>query len=104
MVLYCPAYSPVVSHNGYGSGPKAQGPKAVGSSPKRVYKALTDYTKPQNIIQSPDRLYKAPTKRVPSIQSSTKTIQRVKTLDKTKTKTKNLKMFNNSSNKYYFSI
>ena len=28
-------------------------------SPKRLYKALTDYTKPQDIIQSPIRQYKA---------------------------------------------
>ena len=31
-----------------------------GGSRKRVYKAPTDYPKPQQTIQSPDRLYKAP--------------------------------------------
>ena len=30
------------------------------STPKRLYKAPTDYTKSWNTIQSPDRLYKAP--------------------------------------------
>ena len=33
---------------------------ARGGSPKRLYKALTDYTKPQQTTQSPDRLNKAP--------------------------------------------
>jgi len=28
-------------------------------TPKRLYKAPTNYTKPQNTIQSPDRLHKA---------------------------------------------
>ena len=36
-------------------------PQKTRQSPNRQYKAPTDNTKPQQTIQSPDRLYKAPT-------------------------------------------
>ena len=35
--------------------------RGAWGSPKRLYKAPTDYTKPRQTIQSPNRLYKAPT-------------------------------------------
>ena len=39
-----------------GGGAPAEGPG--GGSPKRLHKAPTDFTKPQQTIESPDRLYK----------------------------------------------
>ena len=36
-----------------------------GGSPKRLYKAPTDYTKPQSDYTKPNRLYKAPTGNSP---------------------------------------
>ena len=70
-----------------GEGPPAEGPPppppwgpgegarrgARGGSPKRLHKAPTDYTKPQQTIQSPGN----------TIQSPGKTIQRHEILDKT---------------------
>ena len=35
-------------------------PRQTIQSPDRLYKAPTDNTKPQQTIESPDRLYKAP--------------------------------------------
>ena len=59
-----PAEGPV------GGGPPPRGPVGEGArrgawggrggSPKRLHKAPTDKTKPQQTIQSPDRQYKAP--------------------------------------------
>jgi len=68
-----------------GGGPPAEGPPPPpppwggggregrrGGSPKRLYKAPTDYTKPQKDYKKPRQI----------IQSLTKTIQRHKILDK----------------------
>ena len=58
---------------------------------------------PQKIIQSPDRLYKAPTdytKNRKTIQSPEKTIQRHKILDRTNKMDHNQKTLNKSSNEY----
>ena len=49
-----------------------------GGSPKRLYIALTDNPKPQQIMQSPDRLFKARN----NIQRLRKTIQRYQILYK----------------------
>ena len=56
-----------------------------GGHIRMLYKAPEDYTKPQNNIQSPDRLYKDPTdytKPTKNIQSPKKAIQGFGMLDK----------------------
>ena len=46
---------------GWGDGGGRGGDKLGWGHIRILYKAPTDDTKPQNTIQSPDRLYKAPT-------------------------------------------
>ena len=73
-----------------GGGPPAEGPRGgaarrgaegdggeggdrLGSGhPKRLYKAPTDYTKPQQTIQNPNRIYKAPQSLHKTIKHYTK--------------------------------
>ena len=64
-------------------------------SPERLFKALTDYTKPRQTIQSSRQ----------TTQSIKKIKQRHKVLDKTpKSYTKNIKIFSKSNNKYQFNV
>ena len=42
-------------------GPPAEGPRGGGPPAEGPAEAPKDFTKPQQTIQSPDRLYKAPT-------------------------------------------
>ena len=66
-------------------------PRAAWGSPKRFYKAPTDYTKPQQTTDSPDRLYKAPTDNTKPPKDNTKP---QKDYTKTQNIRQNPKIFN----------
>ena len=92
-----------------GEAPKdSTKPRQTIQTPKRLYRAPEDYTKPRQIIQSSADYTKPPKDYTKPPKDYTKTYDIRQNLQSIERNLQNirqrLKVFNESSNKYHFSI